>query len=129
MIEGAVDGVPVRVARGGDERDDIIYNLDIAAGLVQAALQPELGHSVYHFGSGRLITLADLVAAIRSVVPGADIEVGGGLDYMGLGMGNYCLMDISRARADLGFTPHSLEDWVRDYIDRYRAEKERPATG
>jgi nucleoside-diphosphate-sugar epimerase len=66
------------------------------------------------------MTLADLVDAIREIVPDADIEVGPGLDFMGLGMGNYCLMDISRARTDLGFTTHSLKDWVADYIRRYR---------
>lgn len=121
MIEEAVDGRPVSVAQGGEERDDIIYNLDIARGLVQAALQPELRYHTYHLGSGQLITLGDLVEAIRKVVPAADIKVGGGLDFMGLGMGNYCLMDISRARHDLGFRPHTLEDWVADYVSRYRA--------
>lgn len=123
MIEGAVDGVPVTVAQGGDERDDIIYNVDIAVGLVQAALQPKLGYSVYHLGTGELVTLRDMVAAIRAVVPDADITVGGGLDFMGLGMGNYCLMDISRAERDLGFKHHSLRDWVADYVTRYRASK------
>lgn len=121
MIEAAVRGEPCAVAQGGDERDDIIYNLDIARGLVEAALRDDLAHHTYHLGSGELITLADLAGAIRKIVPDADIEVGPGLDFMGLGMGNYCLMDISRARADLGFTPHSLDDWVADYIRRYRA--------
>ncbi|WP_173933938.1 NAD(P)-dependent oxidoreductase [Chelativorans sp. Marseille-P2723] len=123
MIEGAVDGVPVEVAQGGDERDDIIYNLDIAAGLVQAALQPVLAYHTYHLGSGELVTLRDLANAIKAVIPEADIKVGDGLDYMGLRMGNYCLMDIERAKSDLGFIPHPLADWVRDYIDRYRAAK------
>ncbi|GIK82666.1 MAG: GDP-mannose 4,6-dehydratase [Alphaproteobacteria bacterium] len=124
MIENAVDGKPTVVKQGGDERDDIIYNRDIAHGLVLAALAPEPRHAVYHLASGELITLHDLAAAIREHMPGARITIGGGLDYMDLGMGNYCLMATERAREDLGFRPrHSLSEWVADYIRIYRASK------
>lgn len=126
LIENAVDGKPTVVPQGGDERDDIIFNRDVAFGLVQAALAPRLHHSIYHLGSGRLVTLHDLAAAIREHVPGASITIGPGLDYMGLAMGNYCLMDISRTRQDLGFgEPPTLSEWVGDYVATYKAAKAR----
>jgi UDP-glucose 4-epimerase len=123
MIENAVRGVPTVIARGGDERDDIIYNRDVAHGIVLAALAPALPEPVYHLGTDTLITLRELADAIRLEIPTADIRVGPGLDYMGLGMGNYCLMSTELARRDLGFAPrHALRDWVRDYISIMRAD-------
>jgi UDP-glucose 4-epimerase len=122
LVENAAAGKPTRIAQGGDQRDDVIYNRDVAHGLVLACLAPGLRHSTYHLGSGSLISLQDLAAAVRRVVPDAAIEIGPGLDYMQLGIGNYCLMSTSRARRELGFRArYALDDWVADYVDVMRA--------
>jgi UDP-glucose 4-epimerase len=122
MVENAVQGLPTVIAQGGTQKDDIIYNRDVAHGIVLAAVAEHAIEPVYHLGSGVLITLEDLAEAIREEIPGAVIRIGPGLDYMGLGMGNYCLMSTLLARRDLGFEPHyPLRAWVKDYIALLRA--------
>lgn len=125
LIENAVKGVPTSIAQGADEKDDIIYNRDVAHGIVLAALTSGRKEAVYHLGTGTLITLADLANAVRVEIPGAQITIGRGCDYMGLGMGNYCLMSTELARRDLGFVPrYSLAAWVKEYIALMRAESD-----
>jgi UDP-glucose 4-epimerase len=117
MIENAVKGIPTSIPQGADEKDDIIYNRDVAHGIVLAALTEGLEEPIYHLGTGVLITLEDLASAIRSEIADAQIAIGPGCDYMGLGLGNYCLMSTELARRDLGFAPrYSLARWVKEYI-------------
>ena len=122
IIENAVKGIPTVIAQGGDEKDDIIYTRDVARGIVLAAITPGLTQPAYHLGSGELITLHDLARAVISEIPQAQISIGPGLDYMGLGIGNYCLMSTALARKELGFEPrYSLEEWVREYVGIVRS--------
>jgi UDP-glucose 4-epimerase len=114
ILEEAMAGVPVRVAAGGDQADDLIYGDDLAQAMIKACVAPRLNHCLYNIGTGRLLTLRQFGAAVSKILPGADVEVGPGLDYIGRPV--YCLMDISRARTDLGFEPeYSIETAVRDY--------------
>ena len=54
---------------------------------------------------------------MRELIPGADVEIGPGLDYMQSGKPSYCLFDISRARRELGYEPHyNLRHGVEDYL-------------
>ena len=123
IVENAARGIPTTVARGGDERDDIIYNRDVAHGVVLAALKSGRVSPVYHLGSGKLIRLEDIARAVRAVIPESQIEIGAGLDYMGLGISNYCLMSTELARDELGFAArYSVGDWVKEYIEISRAQ-------
>ena len=58
---------------------------------------------------------------MRKVVPNAQIEIGAGLDYHGLGA-SYCgIMDNARARTDLGFEPEfDLDRGVAHYVETMR---------
>jgi UDP-glucose 4-epimerase len=49
--------------------------------------------------------LHDLAEAVRDAVPGAVIEIGPGLDPMGMGVSYYGALDSTRARIELGWTP------------------------
>jgi UDP-glucose 4-epimerase len=116
MIENALLGERTVVERGGDERDDTIYVKDVAAGIVRACTVATLPSWAYNISTGRVSSLRDFADAVRSVLPEADIEVGGGYDPLGLGP-LYCALDPARARAELGFSPaYSLADGVRDFI-------------
>jgi UDP-glucose 4-epimerase len=118
MVEHPLEGKAVNVPSGGDQVDDMIYVDDVAQGIVGALLADRLNHSIYNIASGRGQTIRDLADAVRAVIPGADIEVGPGLDPLGSDVSYYAIYDISRARADLGYEPRfSLEDGVRDYVD------------
>jgi len=121
MIEEPLRGAPVRIAKGGEQRDDMIYVDDVAEGVVLATLKDDPRYSVYNIASGQARTLGDFAAAVREVVPGADIEIGPGLDFFDMGVNYYCAFDITRAREDLGFVPRfPFEEGVRDYVATMR---------
>lgn len=118
MIELPAAGRPVRIPQGGDEHDDTIYVADTADAVVAATLAPgRLPHAAYNIGTGRVVPLREFADAVRTELPGADIELGPGLDPMGMGVSYYGALDSSRARADLAWTPrHGLREGVRDYL-------------
>lgn len=118
IIEDALAGRPVRIPSGGDSRDDCIYVRDVADGIVAACLTDDLGHRLYHLGTGRSVSLHDFSAAVRAVLPGAQIEIGPGLDYRhDVGYRFDCVFDITRARRELLFEPaYDLPAGVSDYV-------------
>jgi UDP-glucose 4-epimerase len=117
IIEGAYRGEPVRVPQGGDQLDDLIYNRDAALGLVCAAWAERPTSGVYSIGTGRAHSLRDIAAAVRRYFPDADIEVGPGLDFKGLGRDSCSVYDTTRARTEIGFEPRfDLEAAVGDYL-------------
>jgi len=55
---------------------------------------------------------------IRAAIPGAQIEIGPGLDPRGLGPQGYFALDITRARRELGYEPrYTPETAVRDRLE------------
>lgn len=118
MIELPAAGRPVRLERGGDERDDVIYVDDVADAVVAAVLTPgPLPHDAYNIGTGSTVSLHDLADAVRAAVPGAELDIGPGLDPMGMGASYYGALDSTRARVDLGWAPrYSLPAAVRHYL-------------
>ena len=120
IIEGAFAGKPVRIEKGGDQKNDYIYNKDVAQGVFLACTSPGLGHTEYNIGSGRSATLNDFAEAVRRLVPGAQVEVGPGISEE---KPNYsCIYDISRARKDLGYEPRfTPEAAIADYLDTLRS--------
>ena len=121
LIEGGLKGEPVRLA-GGDQKDDMIYVEDVAESIVLAALQPRLGFTEYNISNGRGYTLHELAAAVRRIRPDADIEISPGLNYMGWDTNYAGVLDNTRAREDLGFTPSfDLDAAIADYAARMKA--------
>jgi len=118
LIENALLGHPSVVAAGGDQRDDMLYAGDVANGILRALEADSRAGGVYNIGSGVGVTVADFAAAVRRVLPGADIQIGPGLRYFGESVPDYyCVYDIARARDDLGYRPiYDLEAGVRAYV-------------
>jgi len=79
-------------------------------------------HDVYNIGTGRTVSLHELAEAVRDAIPGATIEIGPGLDPMGMGISYYGALDSSRAHADLGWKPRFD---VRDAVGHYLATLDR----
>jgi UDP-glucose 4-epimerase len=102
LIADALAGRPVRIEGGGDQVDDLIYVTDAAAGIVAAALHPGALAPLYNLSTGVGISLRDFAAGVAAAIPGAEIEVGPGLEYMGPDF-VYGVMDPSLARGELGF--------------------------
>lgn len=129
LIEGALRGETIRLDHGADQSDDIVYVKDVAQGIVKALIAPRPAKQAYNIGSGRHVTYRALAGVIRRHVPGASLEIGAGMDPMNVGGEYYPLLDITRARADLGYEPRfDLEAGVADYIDVVRRFNLLPVT-
>jgi UDP-glucose 4-epimerase len=103
LVADAIAGRPVRIERGGDQVDDLIYGGDAAAGIVAATLAPGPLSPLLNISSGVGVTLREFAAAVKSAFPGSEIEVGPGTQYMGPDF-VYGVLDPSRAARELDFT-------------------------
>lgn len=122
VIEKGIAGEPVRIAKGGDQKDDVIYVEDAAEAIVAAVAHPKPGHDVYNVSHGVGVTLHDLADAVRAINPKAEIEIGPGLNYMGWDVNYAGVMDNRRAASTLGYRPRfDLKSAVADYARRLRA--------
>lgn len=127
IIENAMCGQPTRIPRGGEQKDDYIYNRDTANGIVLACFAKDVTHRLFNLGSGVGSTLLDYVAAVKKIYPDAVIEVGPGLDFFNIGFNVYSVYDISRAKNELGYSPqYDLESGLRDYVETLRQLKIKP---
>ncbi len=121
FVHAAATGTPVDLSGVGgrlkaDDGLDLCYVHDLgrATALLQTAAT--LKHDTYNVGTGRMTTNAEVVAAIKTVVPGFDVtlEPGAGVPAAWL--------DITRLHADTGYVPEwDLERSVADYIAYFRA--------
>ena len=105
IVENPASGLPFRLAQGGDEKDDFIYNKDSAYGIYLACTAENPKSRVYNIGTGVGITLNDVARVIRKHLPHAEIEIGPGLNFLGMPYPASNVYDISRARAELGYAP------------------------
>jgi UDP-glucose 4-epimerase len=118
IIEYAHAGRPVSVPRGGDERTDQVYNRDVGNAIVVAAFAEQPESRIYNIGTGEGPTLYQVAAAVRSLVPGAQIEIGPGVGRREGGRASGSVMDIRRVKAELGFVPQfPLAAGIRDYLN------------
>ena len=124
MLEWALVGRPLRIPVGGESSDDLLYYKDVAKSVVLACFAESVQHRAFNIGLGSLFRLQDSATVVRKIVPGAQIEIGPGLDYKYGGKypyAGYCRFDTTRAQQELGFTPdYDLEDAMRDYAAELR---------
>jgi len=107
IIEGAAHGQPVVIARGADQKDDLIYADDAAEGVVLALLAERLARTEYNISTGVLHSLLEVADAVRRHYPQAEIVIGPGLNYLGDGPNYSALLSNACARAELGFRPRT----------------------
>jgi UDP-glucose 4-epimerase len=121
FVENAMAGVPLRIAKGGDERDDVIYVDDIAEACAIAATHPKPKYNGYNISRCVGSTLGEFAEAVRQALPNADFTIGPGLDPLDVGVKYFGVLDNRRARADLGFSvKFDLQTGVADYIQKMR---------
>ncbi len=83
---------------------------DLANGIALAVHTSPLPHNIYNLGSGTLTTVEDVEAALKAIFPAVNLTRGKLTPARPR-------MDITRARAELGFNPeYKLEAGLRDYI-------------
>jgi UDP-glucose 4-epimerase len=96
------------------ESVDFIYVKDLANGIALAVHATPLPHQVYNLGSGTLTTVEDVEEALRKIFPAIQMRRGKLTPARPR-------MDITRARAELGFNPeYKLEVGLRDYVAELR---------
>lgn len=122
IVEAPFRGEPYRLKQGGDQKDDFTYNKDSAQGIYLATVAQNPKSRVYNIGSGAGSTMRDLAAAVKRHLPKADIEIGPGLDFLGVGYPAYSVYDITRATEELGYRPrYDIERGVEDYLASLKA--------
>ena len=91
-----------------------VYDLGRATALLQTA--DTLTHTTYNVAAGKLTTNAEVIAAIKSIVPGFDVELEPGSSAPP------SYLDITRLHHDTGYQPEwDTERSVADYIAYFRA--------
>src|SRR5258708_29737148 len=125
MVENAVLGVPARFATGGPMKRDYTHVFDCCEAVVLALNAPRLSQSeqrVLNVAAGKACTAAEVAAAVRRVIPGAQIEIGDALTP--LEQENVKMrapLDVAAAQRLLGWAPQwPLEKGIRQYAGRVR---------
>ena len=98
IVENPAAGLPFRLEQGGDDKDDFIYNKDSALGIYLATTADKVKSRVYNIGTGVGVTLRDFERVIKTHIPNARMEIGGGLNFYGFAYPATGVYDISRAR-------------------------------
>jgi UDP-glucose 4-epimerase len=99
---------------------DLCYVKDTGRAIALLVLAEQLRHSTYNVASGHATTNAEVTAAIRTIVPEAEVELPSGGDA------RQAWLDITRLREDTGYEPvWDLERAAGDYIAWLRAGNER----
>ena len=121
FVHAAATGTPVDVSgvAGRLKTDDgldlcYVYDLGRATALLQTT--DTLTHTTYNVAAGRMTTNAEVIAAIKSVVPDFELELEPGSSVPP------SYLDITRLHHDTGYLPDwDVERSVADYIAYFRA--------
>jgi UDP-glucose 4-epimerase len=118
IVENPAHGLPFKLEKGGDDKDDFIYNKDSANGIYLATTAGKLKSRVFNIGTGVGVTLRDFATVIKKHIPDAVMEIGPGLNFYGFPYPATGIYDISRAREELGYKPEfDLERGIADYLE------------
>jgi UDP-glucose 4-epimerase len=111
----------------GTQSRDFTYVANAVQALLKAAEAPEVSGNVYNVGTGRSVTVLDLVAALNQILR-TDLEPV--FSPPRVGDVKFSKADIRRTRADLGYDPQvSFEDGLVRTVEWYLETKEKlPAT-
>jgi nucleoside-diphosphate-sugar epimerase len=107
LIDAALAGRPLHLPSGADSAIDHTYIDDFVDGALAALDCPRHPFDVYNVASGIAPTLAEVVAAVKEIVPGADVSVGPGIYRHAdrVPVPRKGALDVRRARETFGFAP------------------------
>jgi UDP-glucose 4-epimerase len=116
----APDLAPLYAPAHIEDAIDLCYAKDCGRAIALLQLADRLNHRTYNVASGRATSNAEIIAAIRKVVPDARVD----LPTRGTGQPLY--LDISRLQQDTGYRPaYDTDRAVGDYLAWLRAGHER----
>jgi UDP-glucose 4-epimerase len=112
LIHAAVSGESPPTAYA-DDAIDMLYVKDCARAIALLQTPARLTHSTYNVGSGRATSNAEVVAAIKRAVPGAELPLEPGRSPHGA----VAYLDTTRLQADSGFEPeYDLDRAITDHV-------------
>ncbi|MBI3978450.1 MAG: NAD-dependent epimerase/dehydratase family protein [Chloroflexi bacterium] len=122
FAQRALAGEEIRV-HSDHHRRDFVNVRDVVDAVELAMRRPGAVGNAYNVGSGRPTTILELAELVRAVV-GSSSPIA----VLGHDLGRSPIADITRARADLGYTPSvPLDEGVRAYVDWLRTPGQRAA--
>jgi nucleoside-diphosphate-sugar epimerase len=107
LVAAAASGTPLHLATGGDFRVDHTYIDDLVNGTIAVLDHRDHPFDAYHIASGKACSLAEIVAVIKELVPGAELSIGPGNLELAPGVPSWKkgALDIGRAAEVLGYRP------------------------
>lgn len=108
FVEAALRGEAFHQPDGGDLAVDQVYIADTVVGVLLALDKPVHRFDAYNIATGSAPTLRDTADAVNRAIPGARITVGDSGPYRHGGKVLSAVkgaLDISRAKAELGYAP------------------------
>jgi UDP-glucose 4-epimerase len=124
LLTAAARGVAPGLAAAAyaENAMDLCYVKDCARGIVLLQLAGRLANRVYNLGGGRATSNGEMAAAIRKVVPDAQLPVEAG---RGPGYRDSPYMDLARIKADASYEPeYYLDRAVGEHVAWLRANPE-----
>ncbi len=110
MLQAALAGKPAPMGPGIADANDFVYAKDIAQGLRLITSAASLPHQAYNLGTGVAATIADIQRGLQKVL--GDVRF-----TREQSSRPRPALDISRARAELGYEPKfDVEAGLRDFI-------------
>jgi UDP-glucose 4-epimerase len=104
----------------GQQCRDFTYVANAVQAMLKASEAPSVSGKVFNVGTGRNITLLDLVNALNTVL-GTKLKPNFGPPRPG--DPKFSLADISRTKAELGYQPEvTLEEGLRRTLEWYRTQ-------
>jgi UDP-glucose 4-epimerase len=107
LVDAALAGRALHIPAGADSAIDHTYIDDVVAAILLALDHPQHRHDAYNVGSGVAVTVSELIAVVRELVPGARLSVGPGPYRHGdrIEIVRKGALDVNRAAAEFGWRP------------------------
>jgi UDP-glucuronate 4-epimerase len=122
FVAACLAGRPIPFYGDGSTRRDYTYVDDIVDGVVRALDRCE-GYEIYNLGESQTTSLAELVSMIGEACRKEPV-----LDRQPLQPGDVLITyaDVSKAKARLGYDPHTaVREGIERFVRWYREEKRR----
>ena len=126
LVDAALAGRPLHIPSGADTAIDHTYIDDVVAAILMALDHPKHRYDAYNVGSGRAVTVSELIAVVRELVPGAGLSVGPGTYRHGgrIEIVRKGALDVSRAAAEFGWRPRfDIRAGLAAYVKALREEQ------